>query len=224
MLRNRDGFVKLLDFGLVKLTEVSRSDTDTEAPTRALVNTDAGTVMGTVVYMSPEQARGKSVDERTDIWSLGVILYEMVTGVAPFAGETSADVIAAIVKTDPPPITRLVPEAPPKLEEIISKALEKERDERYQTIKDLLVDLRRLKKKLDFDTEVERSVTPDTSQAIHHSTAPTVTQTGSHTATLDSVRPTSSAEYLVLSLIHISEPTRLLSISYAVFCLKKKKK
>ena len=200
MLRNRDGFVKLLDFGLVKLTEVSRSDTDTEAPTRALVNTDAGTVMGTVVYMSPEQARGKSVDERTDIWSLGVILYEMVTGVAPFAGETSADVIAAIVKTDPPPITRLVPDAPPKLEEIISKALEKERDERYQTIKDLLVDLRRLKKKLDFDTEVERSVTPDSSQAVHPSTSTTVTQTGAHTATLDSVRPTSSAEYLVSEL------------------------
>ncbi|HSE24333.1 MAG TPA: serine/threonine-protein kinase [Pyrinomonadaceae bacterium] len=74
MLRNRDGFVKLLDFGLVKLTEVSTTTTDTEAPTRALVNTDAGTVMGTVTYMSPEQARGKSVDERTDIWSLGVIL------------------------------------------------------------------------------------------------------------------------------------------------------
>jgi len=200
MLRNRDGFVKLLDFGLVKLTEVSRSDTDTEAPTRALVNTDAGTVMGTVVYMSPEQARGKPVDERTDIWSLGVILYEMATGVAPFAGETSADVIAAIVKTDPAPITRFVPDAPAKLDEIIAKALEKDKDERYQTIKDLLVDLRRLKKKLDFETEVERSVTPDSSQAVHPSTAATVTQTGSHTATLDSVRPTSSAEYLVSEL------------------------
>jgi len=198
MLRNRDGFVKLLDFGLVKLKEVSSSTTDTEAPTRALVNTDAGTVMGTVIYMSPEQARGKSVDERTDVWSLGVILYEMLTGVAPFAGETSADVIAAIVKTDPPAITRLVPDAPAKLEEIISKALEKDRDERYQTIKDLLVDLRRVKKRLDFESEAEKSITPDNSQSIHPSTiTSTVTQTGSHTVSLDSVRPTSSAEYLV---------------------------
>lgn len=198
MLRNRDGFVKLLDFGLVKLTEISSTTTDTEAPTRALVNTDAGTVMGTVLYMSPEQARGKSVDERTDIWSLGVILYEMATGVVPFAGETSADVIAAIVKTDPLPITRLAPETPVKLEEIVSKALEKDRDERYQTIKDLLVDLRRLKKRLDLETEIERSVTPDTNQGTQSSHSPaTVTQTGSQTATLDSVRPTSSAEFLV---------------------------
>ena len=217
MLRNRDGFVKLLDFGLVKLTEVSRSDTDTEAPTRALVNTDAGTVMGTVVYMSPEQARGKPVDERTDIWSLGVILYEMVTGVAPFAGETSADVIAAIVKTDPPAVSRLVPDAPAKLDEIISKALEKDRDERYQTIKDLLVDLRRLKKRLDFESEVERSVTPDNSQPIHSSsTTATVTQTGSHTASLDSVRPTSSAEYLVSELKRHKTGVLLVALSIPV--------
>jgi eukaryotic-like serine/threonine-protein kinase len=197
MLRSRDGFVKLLDFGLVKLTEVPTTTTDTEAPTRALVNTDAGTVMGTVAYMSPEQARAKTVDERTDIWSLGVILYEMVTGGVPFAGETSADVIAAIVKTDPTPITRLVPDAPEKLEDIISKALEKDRDERYQTIKDLLVDLRRLKKKLDFDSEIERSATPD-ADPRHISRSPTtITDAGLATASLDSARPTSSAEYLV---------------------------
>ncbi len=197
MLRNRDGFVKLLDFGLVKLTEVSSNTTDTEAPTRALVNTDAGTVMGTVAYMSPEQARAKLVDERTDIWSLGVILYEMVTGVAPFAGETSADVIAAIVKTDPAPITRLVPDAPVKLEEIISKALEKDRDERYQTIKDVLVDLRRLKKKLDFESEIERSATPDSDHRQNSTAATTLAGAGLQTASLDTARPTSSAEYLV---------------------------
>ena len=195
MLRNRDSFVKLLDFGLVKLTEVSSSTTDTEAPTRALVNTDAGTVMGTVLYMSPEQARGKAVDQRTDIWSLGVILYEMTTGVVPFPGETSADVIAAIVKSDPPPVTRLAPDVPAKLEEIITKALEKDRDERYQTIKDLLVDLRRLKKRLDFESEADRSMSPDQSQSLH--STPSVAQGASSTATLDSARPTSSAEYIV---------------------------
>jgi len=195
MLRNRDGFVKLLDFGLVKLTEVATGTMDTEAPTRALVNTDAGTVMGTALYMSPEQARGKAVDERTDIWSLGVILYEMITGIVPFAGETSADVIAAIVKTDPAPITHLVPDAPAKLEEIVTKTLEKDRDERYQTIKDLLVDLRRLKKRLDFESETDRSTAPDR----HHSVSGTTTsaQTGPSTVSLDSVHPTSSAEYIV---------------------------
>lgn len=198
MLRSRDGFVKLLDFGLVKLTEVATTTTDTEAPTRALVNTDAGTVMGTVSYMSPEQARGKAVDERTDIWSLGVILYELTTGIVPFAGETSADIIAAIVKTDPAPITRFAPDAPAKLEEIVTKSLEKDRDERYQTIKDLLVDLRRLKKRLDFESEIDRSSTPDT----HQSTPGTRTSAhdGPPTASLQSVHPTSSAEYIVSQL------------------------
>jgi serine/threonine protein kinase len=181
MLRNRDGFVKLLDFGLVKLTETSTTTTDTEAPTRALVNTDAGTVMGTVLYMSPEQARGKSVDERTDIWSLGVILYEMVTGVVPFRGESSADVIASIVRTNPDQITQRAPDTPAKLEEIILKALEKDREERYQTVKDLLVDLRKLKKRIDFETETERSFTPDRDH-LSKSLAPTITNAAAQTA------------------------------------------
>jgi eukaryotic-like serine/threonine-protein kinase len=199
MVRSRDGFVKLLDFGLVKLTEAKQNVTDTEAPTRALVNTDAGTVMGTVVYMSPEQARGKEVDARTDIWSVGVVLYEMVTGSAPFNGETSADVIAAIVKTEPAPINRFTPEAPEKLAEIITKALEKDRDDRYQTVKDLLVDLRRLKKRLDVEAEIDRSFSTESARASIHASQPpkTVAQAGSQTLSLDSVRPTTSAEYIV---------------------------
>jgi serine/threonine protein kinase len=153
-----DGYVKVLDFGLAKLVERRPTDTlDTSAPTKALVNTEPGVVMGTTQYMSPEQARGYAVDERTDVWSLGVMLYEMVAGVAPFKGQTASDTIAGILKTEPKRLSSLGREVPAELERIVSKALEKEADERYQTSRDLLVDLRRLKKRMDFEAELGRS-------------------------------------------------------------------
>src|SRR5438093_1112862 len=155
----RNGHVKVLDFGRAKLAEGALAEeTDTEAITRALVQTDAGVVLGTSQYMSPEQARGKPVDARTDIWSLGVVLYEMAAGRAPFAGETKTDVIVAIAKNDPPPLARFVPNAPAEFEWIVLKALRKEVDERYQTIKELESDLKQLKQRIDFHSELERSM------------------------------------------------------------------
>jgi serine/threonine protein kinase/predicted Zn-dependent protease len=158
----RHGHVKVLDFGLAKLTERPDSEQmDTEAITRALVQTDAGVVLGTSQYMSPEQARGKPVDARTDIWSLGVVLYEMTSGRAPFTGETKTDVIVSIAKTDPAPLARFAPNAPAEFEWIIMKALRKNVDERYQTVKELESDLKKLKQRLEFQTELERSMAPD---------------------------------------------------------------
>src|SRR6266568_266157 len=158
----RNGHVKVLDFGLAKLTETPTSDEmDTEAVTRALVQTDAGMVLGISQYMSPEQARGKPVDARTDIWSLGVVLYEMAAGRAPFSGETKTDVIVAIAKNDPLPLARFAPNAPAEFEWIILKALRKDVDERYQTVKELESDLKKLKQRIEFQSELERSMSPE---------------------------------------------------------------
>ena len=164
MLR-RDGIVKVLDFGLAKLTERREPGTDSEATTAFNPQTDPGTVMGTVHYMSPEQARGVVVDARSDIFSLGVMFYEMVTGRAPFAGATVTDIIIAIVQQEPAPVTRYAPGAPGELVRIVGKALAKERDKRYQTARDLQIDLKRLRQRLEFEAELERSAQPEAGDA-----------------------------------------------------------
>jgi hypothetical protein len=114
-------------------------------------------ILGTVAYMSPEQARGLKVDARSDIWSLGVVLYEMITGQAPFKGATMADVIVSIIDREPPSLSQSAPGTPFELERIVIKALAKNRDERYQTVKDLAGDLEVLKRRLEFDAELARS-------------------------------------------------------------------
>ena len=157
----RDGYLKVLDFGLAKLTGPAGSTTDTEAPTKAMVNTGAGTVLGTANYMSPEQAKGTRVDARTDLWSLGAVLYEMVTGQAPFTGETPTETISLILQKEPAPLTRYAHEVPPELERIVTKTLTKNREERYQTARDLLIDLRNLKRKLEVDAEIDRTTPPE---------------------------------------------------------------
>ncbi|HEY8225531.1 MAG TPA: protein kinase [Pyrinomonadaceae bacterium] len=188
----RDGYVKVLDFGLAKLTEPLGFLANTEAPTRAMVNTGAGMVMGTATYMSTEQAKGIEVDSRTDLWSLGVVLYEMITGKAPFAGETPTDTISLILQKEPAPLTRYAPQVPAELQRIVTKALTKDREERYQTAKDLLIDLRTLKRKVDIDAELERTGAPEwraplsTTSGTPATTAPSTTQP-----------PVSSAEYIV---------------------------
>jgi len=152
-----DGYVKVLDFGLAKLTDRSISDVDQAATTRA-ADTDPGVVMGTVKYMSPEQAQGLPVDSRTDIWSLGAVLYEMIAGCPPFEGATPSHVTVSILERKPSPLSRYASEVPGELEWMISKALRKDREERYQTAKDLMIDLRYLRQQIEINAELERSV------------------------------------------------------------------
>ena len=153
----RDGYVKVLDFGLAKLTEKQNPISDLEAETRKLALTMPGMMMGTAAYMSPEQTRGLAdIDARTDIWSLGVVLYEMLTGHVPFAGETVSDVIASILKTDTPHLSKCVDDCPAELERIVTKTLQKDREKRYQATKDLALDLKSLRKELEFSAEFDR--------------------------------------------------------------------
>lgn len=158
----RDGYVKVLDFGIAKLTERTypAADTDPEGATKILLNTSPGMIMGTVTYMSPEQARGIAVDATTDIWSLGVVLYELVTGRVPFEGKTLSHTIVSILEKEPPPLAQYSQEAPGDLQRILKKALHKERDERYQTVPELLIELRNLKRELEFQANLKSEGMP----------------------------------------------------------------
>jgi serine/threonine protein kinase len=157
-----DGYVKVLDFGLAKLTEKSHESltAGSDIDTMVKAHTRPGTVMGTVNYMSPEQARGQQMDQRTDIFSFGIVLYELAAGRAPFTAATTVDTLVSILEREPPPLDEMEPEVPAELQRIINKSLRKDREERYQTVKDLLIDLKILKEDLSFEKKLHRSRPP----------------------------------------------------------------
>ena len=153
----RDGYVKVLDFGLAKLTERVAAGREFEKEAATLVKTNPGMVLGTVSYMSPEQARGLEVDLRTDIWSLGVVLYEMVEGRVPFAGQTMSHIIVSILDREPAPLIQHPGALGSELERVVIKALAKDREQRYQKVSEMLVDLRHMKQEMEFEAKLRRS-------------------------------------------------------------------
>ena len=158
----RDGYVKVLDFGIAKLTEqfmtALTTMSDSLISNSAPLKTDPGKVMGTAHYISPDHLLGLELDGRSDVFSLGVVLYELVAGRAPFEGATTGAVLAAILNQEPLPLLRYSRAVPTELERIVEKALQKNRDERYQVIKDFMIDLKNLKLELEVEAKLKRSV------------------------------------------------------------------
>ncbi len=153
-----DGLAKLLDFGIAKLSELRTEKPAPEHDTpRPLGQTQAGMVIGTAKYMSPEQAQGLVLDTRSDLFTVGVVIYEMLAGTPPFGGESTDEVIAEILTMDPPALADVAPEAPPELEHIVGKALRKDREARYQSARDLLIDLQLFQKGLEFEANLQRA-------------------------------------------------------------------
>jgi serine/threonine protein kinase/Flp pilus assembly protein TadD len=181
-----DGLVKILDFGIAKLSELpAMGGRSSEEVATALKSegTSPGMIIGTAHYMSPEQARGKTVDARSDIFSFGIVFYELLSGGRPFEGENAMDVMGAVLHKEPIPINQLVPTLPQEIERIVNKTLRKDREQRYQTAKDLLIDLKDANQELDFQNKKERTTAPQIPAATPVRPS-------------DTKPPTSSAEFI----------------------------
>ena len=191
MIRS-DGYVKMLDFGLAKLTEhtsaESRNVFSDDASSRTHLQTQAGMVLGTASYMSPEQARGREVDARTDIFSLGVVLYELLTRRLPFTGETVNHILVSIFDKEPEPISSEGFPVPAELERITMRALAKNKNKRYQSAAELIADLEAVRKRLEFESEIRHIADSDKSSAaktlIFKSEAPNNAEKGNTVAVL----------------------------------------
>lgn len=157
-----DALVKVLDFGIAKFI----TDGDEPPPGESVLQTLPGTVVGTAAYMSPEQARGQSIDARSDVWSLGVVLYEMVTGVRPFSGDTPLDVMSALIHSTPKSLSAIAQKVPAGLQQIVDKALKKDRASRYQTAQEMLTDLKDLQKQLESSGQGESRYISEADDAI----------------------------------------------------------
>ena len=157
-----DGYVKVLDFGLAKLVEQkNKSILGLEESTAKLNETAKGVILGTVNYMSPEQAKGERVDERTDIFSFGVLIYEMLAGRTPFAGDSLSETFANLINAEPQPLSRFSSNVPDEMQSIVAKMLRKNKTERYQMMKDVLTDLKDLRENLSLDEKLEKSRSPE---------------------------------------------------------------
>jgi serine/threonine protein kinase/Flp pilus assembly protein TadD len=176
-----DGLVKILDFGIAKLSELPSRGESSEEVATALKSegTSPGMIIGTAHYMSPEQARGKTVDARSDIFSFGIVFYELLSGKRPFEGENAMDVMGAVLHREPTPINQLVPGLPQEIERIVNKTLRKDREQRYQTAKDLLLDLKDANQDLDFQNKKERTTAPQITAATALSPSDTKPSTSS---------------------------------------------
>jgi eukaryotic-like serine/threonine-protein kinase len=152
------GQAKVMDFGLAKAVQQKQS-LNTEAPTQSLL-TEPGMIIGTVPYMSPEQVKGEPLDPRSDIFSFGAVLYEMVSGRQPFAADSAAATFSAILTVEPPPLARYAAEVPAEMQRIVRKCLGKDREDRYQSARDLLIDLRNLKRESESGPLASEGVAP----------------------------------------------------------------